>query len=184
MRAFALGLAAAAVIASPVLARPYVVDKSASRLGFTGTMGGAAFQGTFRRWDASIDFDPNNLPGSRATVTVDMASATTGDGTRDEAMPSSDWFAVQRFPRATFTTRAIRRTGPNRYQAAGDLTIRGVRRPVVLPFTLQLNGNTARMQGRLPIDRTAFGVGQGQFKTDGMVARTVTVTIDLTARAR
>ena len=184
MRSVVLGLTAAAVLAAPAAARPYTVDKAASKLGFTGSMSGAPFQGTFRRWDATIDFDPNNLPASRASVTVDMASASTGDGTRDEAMPSSDWFAAQRFPRATFTTRAITRTGPNRYQAAGDLTIRGVRRPVVMAFTLQLNGNVARMQGRLPLDRTAFGVGQGQFRTDGMVAKTVTVTVDLTARAR
>lgn len=184
MRAFALGAAIAAVVAGPALARPYTVDKPASRLGFTGSMSGAPFQGTFRRWDAVINFDPANLSASRATVTVDMSSAATGDGTRDEALPSSDWFAAKRFPRATFVTRAITRTGPNRYQAAGDLTIRGVRRPVVMPFTLQLNGNVARMQGRLPLDRTAFGVGQGQFRTDGMVAKTVTVTVDLTARAR
>lgn len=182
MRAFALGAAVAAVLAGPASARPYAVDKSASRLGFTGSMSGAAFTGTFRRWDAAIEFDPNNLPASRATVTVDMSSAVTGDGTRDEALPSSDWFAAKKFPRATFTTRAITRTGPNRYQAAGDLTIRGVRRPVVLPFTLQLNGNAARMQGRLQLDRTAFGVGQGRFRTGGMVATPVKVTVDLTAR--
>lgn len=184
MRAFALGLTAAVVLALPASARPYVVDKSASRLGFTATMGGQPFQGSFRRWDAAIDFDPANLPASRATVTVDMSSASTGDGTRDEALPSSDWFASGRYPRATFTTRAITRTGPNRYQAAGDLNIRGVRRPVVLPFTLQLNGKTARMQGRLQLDRTAFGVGQGQFRSADMVGKTVTVNVDLTARTR
>lgn len=184
MRAFVLGAVLAAVVAAPVSARPYTVDKSASKLGFTGSMSGAPFSGSFRRWDAAIEFDPDNLPASRATVTVDVSSALTGDKTRDEALPSSDWFAAKTHPRATFTTRAITRTGPNRYRAAGDLTLRGVRRPVVLPFTLQLNGNTARMQGRLQLDRTAFGVGQGQFRSSGMVAAPVTVTVDLTARTR
>lgn len=184
MRVLALGLVAAFTLTAPASARPYAVDKSASRLGFTASMGGQPIQGTFRRWDAVIDFDPNNLPASRASVTVDVASATTSEATRDEALPSPDWFAARRFPRATFVTRGITRIGPNRYQAAGDLTIRGVRRPVVLPFTLTLNGTTARMQGRLVLDRTAFGVGQGQFRSGGTVARNVTVNVDLTARAR
>ena len=176
--------AAAALFASVAEARPYVVDKSASRLGFTASMSGAAFQGSFRRWDAVIDFDPNNLPASRATVTVDMASAATGDGARDEALPSNDWFAAKKHPRATFVTRSITRTGPNRYAAAGTLTMRGVARPVVLPFTLALNGPTAKMTGQLVLDRTAFGVGQGQWRTGSTVATQVTVNVNLTATAR
>lgn len=185
MRTFALGLMAAAVLAAPVQARPYLVDKAASRLGFTGAVNGAPFSGGFRRWDAAIDFDAANLPASRVTVTVDMTSAATGDGTRDEALPSSDWFAAAKFPRATFVTRSITRTGPNRYSAAGELAIRGVRRPAVLPFTLTPAANGAqRMQGRLVIDRTAFGVGGGQFRTGAMVAKPVTVTVDLLARPR
>jgi polyisoprenoid-binding protein YceI len=162
MRTIVLGLTAAVVLASPAWARPYTVDKAASRLGFTASMGGQPINGTFRRWDATIDFDAANLPGSRASVTVDMSSASMGDGTRDAALPGADFFATGKFPRATFVTRSITRVAPDRYQATGDLTIRGVKRPVSLPFTLQVKGNTARMQGRLTLDRTAFGVGQGQ----------------------
>ena len=184
MRALLLGLAAAALIAPAAQARPYAVDKSASRLGFTAAMNGEAFQGSFRRWDAAIDFDPANLKASRATVTVDMASASTGDGGRDEALPSGDWFAAKRHPKATFVSRAITRTGPNRYAAAGDLTIRGVKRPVVLPFTLAIAGNTAKMNGRLVLDRTTFGVGQGQWRTGAAVATQVTVNVAVTAVAR
>ena len=182
MRALVLGLTTAAVLASPAWARPYAVDKSASRLSFTASMGGQPINGAFRRWDATIDFDPNSLPTSRASVTVDMSSASTGDGTRDAALPGADFFSAGKFPRATFVTRSITRTGPNRYQAVGDLTMRGVKRPATLPFTLQLNGNTARMQGRLTLDRTAFGVGQGQ--AGEAVGKSVTVNVDVTARTR
>ena len=184
MRALVLGVAAALLIAPAAEARPYAVNKAASKLGFTGSMNGAAFNGTFSRWDATIDFDPANLPQSKASVTVDMSSAATGDGARDEALPSSDWFATSRHPRATFVTRSITRTGPNRYAAAGTLTIRGVSRPVVLPFTLAITGNTAKMSGQLVLDRTAFGVGQGQWRTGSAVATKVTVNVNLTATAR
>jgi polyisoprenoid-binding protein YceI len=165
-------------------ARPYTVDKAASRLGFRGQMEGAAFQGTFSRWDAQIDFDARNLKTSRAVVTIETASARTGDAGRDEALPSSDWFAVGKFPRATFVTRSITAKGPGRYEAAGDLTIRGVKRAVVLPFTLSETGGVARMRGSLVIDRRWFGVGQGQFRNDGMVAANVTIDVSVVARPR
>jgi hypothetical protein len=127
MRALVLGVAAALLIAPVAEARPYAVNKAASKLGFTGSMNGAAFNGTFSRWDATIDFDRRTCRSPRPSVTVDMSSATTGDGARDEALPSSDWFATSRHPRATFVTRSITRTGPNRYAAAGTLTIRACR---------------------------------------------------------
>jgi polyisoprenoid-binding protein YceI len=98
MRAWVLAAALAAVASAPALAKPYTVDKSASKLGFTGAMNGAAFTGAFRRWDAVIDFDPNNLPASLAMVTVDMTSAVTGDTSRDQALPSADWFSARPTP--------------------------------------------------------------------------------------
>ena len=184
LRASLLAPAAACLMVGLADARSYAVDKANSRIGFRGSVEGAPFQGSFSRWDAQIDWDAKNLKTSRAVVTIDMASARTGDAGRDEAIPSSDWFAIKQFPRATFVTRSITAAGPGRYQAAGDLTIRGVKKAVVLPFTLTETGGVARMRGSLVIDRRAFGVGQGQFRTDGFVGANVTVEVNVTARPR
>ena len=107
--------------------------------------------------------------------------AATGDADRDQALPTDDWFAAGKHPRATFVTRAFKDLGGGRYQAMGDLTIRGVSRPVVLPFTLVIAGDTARMNGQLALNRAAFGVGQGKWATGDMVDTQVAVTIALTA---
>lgn len=183
----AIALTAVLMLAVPAGAQTpaapaWTVDKAASRLGFRAAMNGAAFQGSFGRWDARINFDPANLKSSKVTATVDVASARTGDGGRDEALPSSDWFDAKRHPRATFTTRSITAAGPGKYVAAGDLTLRGVTRPVNLPFTLAITGNTAKMNGSVVLDRTAFGVGQGQWKTGSAVDTKVTVTVAITAK--
>jgi len=177
---FAALLAAAPAAAAPAAA--WNVDAAHSTLGFRGAMNGDAFTGVFRRWSAQIAFDPKNLAGSKAVVSVDVASAATGDADRDQAMPTIDWFSAKTQPRATFTTSAFKDLGGGRYQASGDLTIRGVTKPVVLPFTLVLSGDTARMNGSLVLNRTAFGIGQGQWKTGDVVATEVTVTVALTAR--
>ena len=135
----------------------------------------------FHRWSAQIAFDPKNLAGSKAVVSVDVASAATGDADRDQAMPTADWFSAKTQPKATFTTTAFKDLGGGKYQASGDLTIRGVKKPVLLPFTLAISGDTARMNGSVVLNRTAFGIGQGQWKTGDVVATEVTVSVALTA---
>jgi polyisoprenoid-binding protein YceI len=185
MRPLAFGLALA-VLAAPAAAQApassWMVDKVASRVGFRAAMNGTAFEGRFQRYDSRIAFDPANLKGSRIAATIDVASAVTGDAARDEALPSSDWFSAKAHPRATFVSRSITAAGPGRYVAAGDLTLRGVTRAVNLPFTVAITGDTAKANGALTLDRTAFGVGQGQFRTAGTVDTKVTVVLALTAR--
>jgi polyisoprenoid-binding protein YceI len=175
-------LSALAFPAMAASAPSWSVDAANSKLGFRGAMNGDAFNGTFRRWSAQIAFDPKNLAASKAVVSVDVASAATGDADRDQAMPTADWFSAQTQPRATFAATSFKDLGGGKYQAIGDLTIRGVKRPVVLPFTLAISGDTARMNGSVVLNRTAFGIGQGQWKTGDVVATEVTVTVALTAR--
>jgi len=66
----------------------------------------------------------------------------------------------------------------------GTLTIRSVRRPVTLPFTLDLTGDHAHAIGRLDLVRTDYGIGQGSWSTAQAVAFEVAVTFDLTATRR
>ncbi len=176
---------AAVLIAAPAAAAPapsWTVDKSKSQVGFSASMSGEAINGTFRRYDVRIAFDPANLPASSVTAVVDTASAATGDASRDQSLPTPDWFNVQAFPRATFASKLFKSLGGNRYQAAGTLTIRGVARPVIMPFQLVIAGNVARMRGTLTIDRRWFGVGQGQFASPDTIAAAVKVNIAITAR--
>jgi polyisoprenoid-binding protein YceI len=174
-----LGLTAAPALAAPSV---WTVDPGASRLAFQGAVNGTPFTGVFRRWNAQIAFDPKALAASSVAVSVDLASAASGDADRDQTMPTADWFWVAKFARASFVSHAFRDLGGGRYVATGDLTLRGVTRPISLPFTLAIAGDKAVMKGSAVIDRTAFGVGQGQWKSGDVVATKVTVNVDLTAR--
>ena len=181
-RALAAAVAGVVLIGQPSLAAPasWSVDPS-SKLTFTGAMNGSAFTGTFKRWTAQIAFDPKALAASKVVVNVDVGSAATGDSDRDSALPTDDWFAAGKFAKATFVSRSFRDLGGGRYEADGDLTIRGVSRPLALPFTLAIAGDTARMNGAVVLNRTTFGVGQGQWKTGEVVDTKVTVNVALTA---
>ncbi|CAN5206361.1 hypothetical protein BH09PSE2_BH09PSE2_20130 [soil metagenome] len=185
MRPFLLAAAAVLLVAGPAFAAAppaWVVDRSASKVGFTGSMSGQAFSGRFTRFDAHIAFDPKNLPAAQVVATIDTGSAASCDASRDEALPTPDWFSVKAFPRAVFKSKRIAATGPGYYVADGDLTIRNVTRPVSLPFALTITGDTAKMTGALQLDRSAFGVGQGQFKGGDTVALKVGVDVVITAK--
>jgi polyisoprenoid-binding protein YceI len=174
-----------ALIAAPAVAAPvpsWTIDKTKSQVAFVASMSGQAINGSFRRFDARIAFDPANLAGSSVSAVIDTASAGTGDASRDQSLPTPDWFNIKAFPRATFASKSFKSLGGNRYQAAGTLTIRGVARPVVLPFQLVISGNTAQMRGTLTIDRRWFGVGQGQFAGPDTVAAAVKVNLTISAR--
>jgi polyisoprenoid-binding protein YceI len=167
-----------ACAAAPAAER-WQIDHSASRLGFIGTQQGGEFDGEFESFQAQMQFSPDDLANSRFDVTIDVASIDTGSPLRDEQLPGEDWFHVDEYPTASYVTREIRAVGDG-YEAVGDLTIRGNTHEVVLPFTWRIDGDTATMDGRVEIDRTRYGVGQGEWANADEVGRTVTVVVDLT----
>jgi cytochrome b561/polyisoprenoid-binding protein YceI len=141
--------------------------------------GATRIEGRFTRWRADIRFDPANLDRSSALVSIETASATTGIDAQDSALPTEPWFNASAHPVATFRATEFRRRGEG-YEARGTLTIKGRGRNVDLPFTLVIDGDTAVVNGRLPIDRRAFDVGKDT-EADDMVSRDVDVTIRVEA---
>lgn len=154
------------------------VVQPGGKLGFETRWSGNSLTGHFKTWEADISFGRNALDQSRATVRIQTGSITTGQGQPDDALPGEDWFAVQAFPTATFNASKFRRSG-NGFEATGTLMIKGQSRPITLPFTLDINGDTARMKGSVTIDRIAYGVG---WPTVDDVPAEVKVMIDLTAK--
>ncbi len=166
---------------APAAAPIWTVDKMASRLKFRATANNTGFDGQFKTWDAQIAFDPKNLKASHATVTVAMASAITGDQTRDQMLPTGDWFDVGKFGKSTFETTAITEASPGHYIAAGTLTLHGVKRPITLPFTLAIAKDQAKMDGSVTLNRMDFGIGHGQAGDPETVKPQVEVIVSLIA---
>lgn len=144
---------------APPAAPVWAVDKAASRLSFRATMGGRPLDGVFKSWDAQIAFDPHNLKASRAVVTVETASALTGEPQEDQLLPSPEWLWTRRFSKATLVTRSITQTAPGRYQAVAEIRIRGVSRRIAAPFAFALVDGRGDFQSTAILDRTTFGIG-------------------------
>lgn len=163
-------------------AATWTIDTAKSHLGFTGRQSGTPFSGEFGTFSGTIVFDPANPGAGHADVTIAIASARTGDQQKDGAMPGSDWFAADKFPDATFKATSFKATGNGAYEASGTLTIRGISKPVILPFSLAISGDTAEAKGKLQLVRTDYGVGQGSWSSGQYVALDVAVTLDVVAK--
>jgi len=110
----------------------YRIDRSHSEAGFQVRHLLTRVRGHFAEFDGTVEFDAQNPAASRVDVRINAASIDTGEPARDNHLRSADFFDVENHEALTFTSTAIRPIGSDRYEVAGDLTIRGVSRPVTL----------------------------------------------------
>ncbi|MGH8444448.1 MAG: YceI family protein, partial [Solimonas sp.] len=169
------GLAAAAP--RPLLAAKSRIDFSVKEMGVT-------VSGQFRKFDAVIDLDPAKPEASKAEVTVDIASLTTGDADADAIAVDKPWLNKLDFPKATFKSTAVKGTAANRYEVKGQLTIRGKSREITVPLVTepQTDGSIVA-SGELSIKRSDFAIGGGEWNEGDVVANDVPVKFRLTLGA-
>lgn len=165
----------------PVKAGAWTIDRTASSIAFGGTQSGAAFKGRFERWDGQVRFDPADLAGSKAVITVQTASARTGDATQEGSLQGAEWFDPGQYPTARFETTGFRALGGDRYEARGRLRIKATSLRVVLPFTFRETGGVATVEGRLQLDRTALNLGLETDATGDWVSKMIDVQIKVRA---
>ncbi|WP_319517452.1 YceI family protein [uncultured Martelella sp.] len=179
IKALATVFALAVPFASPAMAETWTVDQDSSTLGFEVPQGGKTLTGTFENWTASIDFDTDAPEDALITVEIDTGSADTGNGQYDGMLKTADWFAVDEFGSADFTTDNVMVLDDGSYKADGLLTIKAVTLPIELNFTLDIEGDTAHAVGTATLKRKDYELGPAV--NAETVGETVTVTLDLTA---
>lgn len=168
--------ATAPAASAPATAGNWQVTEGA--LAFTVQQMGAAVAGSLPNWTAEITFDETPVDGRNGHVKVMIDTTTLSLGSVTEQAKAADFFDVANHPNAVFEADIL--PAASGYEAQGTLTLRGVSVPVTLPFTLDLQGDTARMTGGLQLDRRDYGMGTsyGDEKTVGFG---VDVTVSLTA---
>lgn len=169
------------LLVTPATAAEWVVNKDESQLTFEASVFGSSVPGLFGAWDAEISFDESDLSSSSVSVTIDMTSATTNDGARDESLKGPDWFATSEFPQAQLTSTGFRSTGDDTFEMDAELTMRGTTNAITLPFTLTPGSDGTQATGTVIVNRTDYGIGQGDFVSGGTVAHDVSISIDIAA---
>lgn len=170
----------------------YEVDPSHTQVMFkVRHMGISTVTGRFTRFAATLAYDPEDLAASWVTATIDAASIDTDNDRRDNHLRSADFFAADSYPNLTFRSTRVEPAGDGRLRVAGDLSIRGVAKPVVLEVTLE--GATVAQGGRpitgwtaeATIDRMDYGLRWNRLTEAGgwVVADEVRILLEVEARA-
>lgn len=139
---------------------------------------GTQITGAFADWTAAITFDdntPETTKGS-ADVTISVGSLSLGSVTA-EAL-AADFLSAEAFPTAHVTGDLVATEAA--YELRGTITIKGTEMPLSLPFTLEIDGDTATAQGSTTLLRRDFNVGESM-PDGGTVGLEVLVSLSLTA---
>lgn len=161
--------------AAPALAQTWQVDAAHSTLTFTNTYQNVEYTGQFRRFDAKIAYDPNDLARAKFDVSVDIGSLDTRNSERDHAALDAEFFDAAKFPHAYFVTTTFHKTVDGKVVADGELKLRGVIKPVALAVTFTPQGDTAALDVTARVKRLDFGIGTGQWADPTMIGNEVAV---------
>ena len=88
--------------------------------------------GQFSKVTGTLDFDANNPAAGSVKASIEAGTVNTQETKRDDHLKSPDFFDVVKFPAITFQSTSFRKAADGKYQVAGNLTIHGVTKPVVL----------------------------------------------------
>ena len=94
----------------------------------------ASVEGFFTRVTGVIQFDPPDLTQLSVEAEIEVGSLTTGHPERDDHLLSPDYFDVEKFPKIFFKSNRVETSGGDHGKVTGDLTIRGIRKPITLDF--------------------------------------------------
>ncbi len=150
-------------------------------LKFTIRQLGREITGEFREWSAEIAYRPAPPMHDRAGLVkarINIPSLDIGPFTQQALGP--DFFDAENHPTALFEADILPLIDGQ--EARGTLTLKGQTHPVIMPFWLSIDGNNARMQGEVTLDRLDFGIGSN-LPDEDILGVEVRVGISLLARS-
>jgi polyisoprenoid-binding protein YceI len=176
LRSFVPTLGALLLAAAQAAAQGVLIDKSEIR--FVSKQMGVNVEGRFRKWKANIAFNPKDLGHSKADLEIDLGSIDLASEESESEVKGNVWFDTAKFPVAKFVSSAIREAGPERYEVAGALTIKGITKDAVVPIALRkdASGNSVA-EGSFAVKRLDFHVGEGEWADPTTVANDVLVRV-------
>ncbi|MGF1447291.1 MAG: YceI family protein [Pikeienuella sp.] len=158
---------AALLAAAPAFAEPFILDKSHAHVKFSvDHLGFSQTIGHFRDFDAEINFDPTDIEAAQVRFVIEAASIDTFWEARDEHIRGADFLDVANHPEIVFASTDVVQTGDETAQITGDLTIRGVTKPIIFQAELNKIGPSPFDPAKTVagfvvtgvIDRTEFGI--------------------------
>ncbi len=167
----------------------YKFDPVHSSIGFKVRHFFSYVNGSFKKFEGTIQFDPEHPEKSSVTAKIDASSIDTQNAKRDADLQGDDFFDVAKYPAITFRSKSVKQTGADSADIVGDLTMHGVTKEMTLHA--KFLGKGAGMQGKQisgwevradPIKRSEYGLTWSKaVEGTAVVGEEVTISIDVEA---
>ena len=168
----------------------YTIDPVHSRVGFVARHAVVTkVRGLFSEFGGTFNLDGEDPAGSTAELTIQVASIDTGSADRDAHLRTNDFFSIQEYPEITFAATSITPESDTEYKVTGDLTMRGVSKPVTfdvefLGAAIDPYGNQrVGFEGSTTVNRKDWGISwNAALETGGvLVSEKVTLEFEVAA---
>lgn len=172
------------------LAGDYTLDPAHSRIGFVARHAMVTkVRGSFNEFEGSGHFDADDLGKSHLTLTIEAPSIDTRNADRDAHLRSNDFFDMERYPEITYVSTGVEKLDDEHYRVTGDLSIKGVTRPVTVDFEFTgavvdpFGNERIGFEGSATINRKDWGVNWNAVLEAGgvMVSEKIVLEFDVSA---
>lgn len=171
-------LAAALAVPTGAMAATEV-DTARSSVSIVFRQMAAPVEARFRKFSARVDYDSARPEAAKASVEIDTASLDLGDAEYNTVVGQKEWLDVARFPRASFVSGATLASSAGSLTVSGKLTIKGRTVDLAVPVSVRDESGARVFEGRIPIRRLAFNVGEGEWQDTSVVQDEVIVSFRL-----
>ena len=148
----------------------YSLDKTHGTLLFkVQHLGLSSYVGRFNSFDASLEFDPDNIKAAKLSAVIDIDSLDINDPDLKEDLMGRSWFRQKEFPQASFTSTSVKPTSDTDFEFSGDLNWRGVVKPITVKATFHGGANNI-LTGKYTLGFSANGAfSRSEFGMDKYV---------------
>ena len=169
------------LISTAINAQKYIPADEGSKIHFTIKNFGIKTGGDLSGLKGEIYLFTSDLASCRFNVSVDASTVDTDNGSRDSHLKGSEYFDAEKFPVISITSTRIDKTNKTErgfYYFNGDLTMRGITKPLAFPFHIEKVNDDYLFTADFQIDRLDFGVGD----KSAVLSSTVNVSLSVLAK--
>ena len=155
------------------------VNHTASQISFTYEQLGQRMYGTFKEFEGTLTFDTQAPGAGHALLKIKLASIDAGSDDTNDTLQRASWFDTATYPVGVYESTGVKALGDNRFQISGNLTIKGITRPVDVQELLKELDGIGVFDGEFILDRGNFKIGEGEWAGNSVVSNDIHIKLKM-----
>ncbi|MGN6492106.1 MAG: YceI family protein [Agriterribacter sp.] len=132
--------------------------------------------GSFKSLKGTVIFDAKHPEDAKFDVQIEVSSIETGNSLKNKHAQGEKWFNAEQYPLIRFTSQEVKKAGKG-YEAKGELEIRGIKKPLTIPFAFEEKDGSGVFRGTFKVNRKDYGIGKTRGKSSDFTRLDVTVPV-------